>query len=794
MRQRFRPRRVAIFLLSVAAAVPGSALATEPASVSSPTAETSPTTAQSVDNATSPATPTADASSSPTVSVAPTPDSSPSTSATTTTEPSPPATVLQTATVANVSVDIPTGWPTVDLSADPTACVRFDKHAVYVGTPGPAQDCPAIVAGRIAAILLQPLPSELPFGTVILIPGTTVAPSPEQILAGEIVARVDGSDVLVTATFGADVGEAVAALKTVSVAAARVQSRGLVVPTSFLATAALADPPPLDRTFTWHHGPGFDACTAPALSTMQAWLASPYRAIGVYIGGALRGCAQPNLTSSWVRSVATLGWTAQPIYVGVQAPCSNFTSKITYGQEWNQGRDAALDAVSRARALGIGAGSDIYYDMEGYTVGTQCSGSVRAFLSSWTDTLHYNGYSSGVYSSLASGIADLAIGAGQPGFVAPDKIWIARWNGVPDVYGDAPYVRDDQWSPYQRIKQYRGGHNETFGGVTINIDNDILDTDPNQGNPLGQFDSATAGPSTVTANGWAIDPDTNASIMVQMYIDGATNALTWANQNRTDIGDAFPAAGPAHGYSLTMSTPAGWHTVCLYAINTGPGTSSPLGCRTINVLSSNPFGQFDSATAGPSTVTANGWAIDPDTNASIMVQMYIDGATNALTWANQNRTDIGDAFPAAGPAHGYSLTMSTPAGWHTVCLYAINTGPGTSSPLGCRTINVLSSNPFGQFDSATAGPSTVTANGWAIDPDTNASIMVQMYIDGATNALTWANQNRTDIGDAFPAAGPAHGYSLTMSTPAGWHTVCLYAINTGPGTSSPLGCRTINVP
>ena len=32
-------------------------------------------------------------------------------------------------------------------------------------------------------------------------------------------------------------------------------------------------------------GYGFDACTAPDLPTLGAWLASPYRAIGIYVGG-----------------------------------------------------------------------------------------------------------------------------------------------------------------------------------------------------------------------------------------------------------------------------------------------------------------------------------------------------------------------------------------------------------------------------------------------------------------------------------------------------------------------------
>ena len=45
-------------------------------------------------------------------------------------------------------------------------------------------------------------------------------------------------------------------------------------------------------------GYAFDACTAPPLATMQAWkIASPYKGVGVYIGGVSRSCAQPNLTA-----------------------------------------------------------------------------------------------------------------------------------------------------------------------------------------------------------------------------------------------------------------------------------------------------------------------------------------------------------------------------------------------------------------------------------------------------------------------------------------------------------------
>ena len=54
-----------------------------------------------------------------------------------------------------------------------------------------------------------------------------------------------------------------------------------------------------ERTATYS-GYGFDACNAPKPATLQAWLASPYRALGIYIGGANRACANDQLSPDWV--------------------------------------------------------------------------------------------------------------------------------------------------------------------------------------------------------------------------------------------------------------------------------------------------------------------------------------------------------------------------------------------------------------------------------------------------------------------------------------------------------------
>lgn len=52
---------------------------------------------------------------------------------------------------------VPTGWPVYNLARDPFVCARFDRHAVYLGTPSFRQRCPAHAVGRTEAILVSPL-------------------------------------------------------------------------------------------------------------------------------------------------------------------------------------------------------------------------------------------------------------------------------------------------------------------------------------------------------------------------------------------------------------------------------------------------------------------------------------------------------------------------------------------------------------------------------------------------------------------------------------------------------------
>jgi Domain of unknown function (DUF1906) len=385
--------------------------------------------------------------------------------------------------------------------------------------------------------------------------------------------------------------------------AARAMASALPSRTRLRATASAGG-----SVFT---GLGFDACTAPSSSAMAAWNASsPYQAIGVYIGGLNRGCSQPNLTSSWVSKQVEAGWYLIPTYVGLQAPTSACSScaKINPSQATAQGNAAASDAVAQAAALGMGPGSPIYNDMEAYTQTSSATDATMAFLEAWTEKLHSLGYVSGVYSSSGSGIEDLVEEIGT-GYTLPDHLWFANWNG--EASTSDPYVPSNAWSNHQRIHQYRGGHDERYGGVTINIDNNYVDgatvgnVAPTAANedPIGRFDViGSPAPGQLRVRGWALDKNAPAEpLAIRVYVGGragAPRALAHelgpvAAVARPDVGARYRAAGSNHGFDASFATTkSGAQPVCVYALNTGPGKDRLLGCKDtaipVAVTVSNP--------------------------------------------------------------------------------------------------------------------------------------------------------------------------------------------------------------
>ena len=278
--------------------------------------------------------------------------------------------------------------------------------------------------------------------------------------------------------------------------AARLQTSGAKRDRPEVQRAAATQP--LPASVTNYHGRGFDTCTAPSETAMQAWSNhSPYRAVGIYLGGSDLACAQPNLTPSWLSHESAQGWHFIPMYVGPQAAFGELGKSPA-----RQGSAAAADAVKQAKRLGFQPMTPLYYDMEGYK--PKQAGSVLAFLSAWTSTLHALRYSSGVYSSSSSGIADLAQQFRGGRYAMPNVIFDALWNGQANT--DDSVLSPSEWPNHHRLHQYRGNITETHGGTTMQIDQDYLDVELRvNASPSPTPISYQAGASSTLYTGRAFD-------------------------------------------------------------------------------------------------------------------------------------------------------------------------------------------------------------------------------------------------------------------------------------------------
>jgi glycoside hydrolase-like protein len=454
---------------------------------------------------------------------------------------------------------VPAAWPVFNLAAVPTACVRFNRHAVYLGSPSSRQRCPAHAVGRTEAILVEPLAAHSAGA-----PGATGPSLPQDRRAqpkngSSTQLAVPSKGVLVTATWSHDR----------SVVARALRVRSLKTNVAAQANQPLARPSTA-RSHPNHRagdplytGLGFDACSTPSASAMSAWAASPYRAIGIYIGGANEACAQANLSATWVEQESAAGWVLLPIYVGLQAPNNGCgCESIVPAQASAEGTAAADDAVNQAEAFGLAPGNPIYDDMESYNRNNTNTPAVLAFLSAWTTELHARGYTSGVYSSATTGVTDLVNQFGT-GYVEPDQIWIAEWNGQQST--SSGYVPVTEWANHQRIHQYQGGHNATYGGVTINIDSDYVDAGAASGTvvfPNGSFVQVSgttnyweiAGGAPLYVNDWTdVGGAQPYTVITQQQFDALSPVPADGTIFQTDTGAVYVVAGGAPMYVSSTS-------------------------------------------------------------------------------------------------------------------------------------------------------------------------------------------------------------------------------------------------
>ncbi|MFJ9868284.1 glycoside hydrolase domain-containing protein [Streptomyces sp. NPDC101165] len=245
-----------------------------------------------------------------------------------------------------------------------------------------------------------------------------------------------------------------------------VAGAGIAAQTSMAATTW-----PAQKTFT---GRAFDTCTAPSEATMKAWHTGFYGAAAVYVGGKNRGCNQPNLTPKWVTDVTAMGWKLIPLYVGAQPSCGSGGSvKISASTAASVGKSEADDAVAKASALGIKAGSPIYLDMEAYdTTNTSCNDAVLTYVRAFDKELHAKTYRAGYYGFTSSSAKAVATATDRTDL--PGNLWYALWDKQNTTTADWPWGAT-LFTGHSRAHQYMVNSKEAHGGVTLTVDRDAWD-------------------------------------------------------------------------------------------------------------------------------------------------------------------------------------------------------------------------------------------------------------------------------------------------------------------------------
>ncbi|RKE21063.1 glycoside hydrolase domain-containing protein [Streptomyces sp. TLI_171] len=421
---------------------------------------------------------------------------------------------------------VPADWPVVDLAAAPTTCVRLDVSAVYLGTPGDDQNCPAHLApGRADGLLIQPVKAGRAQGTVQ--PGRPIAQSVlDDADAGhQIQARLGSTGLEVTASYAAAPDRVRQILETATADAATGARVAAAAPAVTTATyAATTSGPRTDVV-----GFAFDACSAPSDAAMNAWsTSSPYRAVGVYIGGPSQACPAP--VKSWVDSRVKEGWGFLPIYVGHQAARGNLLVDADLATARQQGADAADDAILKAAGLGFQPGAVLYNDMENYDSAVYRD-RVVAYLAGWTERLHAQGWRSGIYASANSGVKDLAARYTDASYPQPDVLWSAAWNSHHDVTdaGMGLPAGAGYFTGGRRAHQYSGDVSESYGGYRIGIDANYLDvTSPGSDGYLQPGQRLTAGQS-LSSDSITLTMQADGNLVAYLKVAGAGQPLWSTN-------------------------------------------------------------------------------------------------------------------------------------------------------------------------------------------------------------------------------------------------------------------------
>ncbi len=201
--------------------------------------------------------------------------------------------------------------------------------------------------------------------------------------------------------------------------------------------------------------------------------------------------------------------------------------------------------------------------------------------------------------------------------------------------------------------------------------------------PLGAITGIRDGRRALTVSGWAFDPDLGKRAKVRVTVDGKLVTTQRTDRSTEGIARFLGTDTKKLGFDVRLKLADGQHTICAEVNNFDRLAPVSLGCRTL-VVAHQPIGSFDRVVINGSNQIVRGWAIDPDTEGPVTIQIRANRANGKVITsglADRNREGL-EQF-GKGPNHGFAIKV--PANVDDYCVVARNEFAGTKNTvLGCR--------------------------------------------------------------------------------------------------------------
>lgn len=301
-------------------------------------------------------------------------------------------------------------------------------------------------------------------------------------------------------------------------------------------------------------------------------------------------------------------------------------------------------------------------------------------------------------------------------------------------------------------------------------------------NPVGEVVPRKKTNGVWRLAGWALDPLSNDSATVSLYVNGVLRETRLAKQT----GDFFPFStyvgrGNDRDFWFEWTAPPGMNEACVVSTSNDGLRTTEIGCFSHRQLEQNdPIGVLEKVDfSDPKFIKFTGWAFDPDEDSLTQVQVYVKDVFAGEFLTDVPREDVSLIYPGHFLPPGFEFNIEIPSNMRggTFCAVVVNKDVGSNTILGCVAGSPLNDSISGILEVVkVVRPEFVKVQGWATS------------FAGDVEVEVYANDKLHSLHKAAPR------FELELRVPGSTTKICVFAKSNVSQVRKSLGCKSVSLP